>query len=330
MTDFQAMRRAVALARRGWPAPNPRVGCVIVRDGEIIGEGWHHAAGRPHAEAMALAQCKAHGATAYVTLEPCNHQGRTPPCSDALIQAGVRRVVFAVPDPNPKAMGGVEKLRSAGIEVEVGLLADMATDVNRRFLTAMRLKRTFVTAKVAMSMDGRIALPSGESKWITGPAARREGHRLRAEMGAVLVGTGTLLADNPTLTARFAGVLNQPTRVVLDPDGKLPNSLNVFNADAPTLTLDEGRLSPLEITEKLFVLGHTGLLVEGGAGMISSFLQADVVDELEIFVAPKLFGQGKTWVDAPLLDRLDEADRWKLESTHVRGADVQLSYRRVR
>lgn len=330
MTDFQAMRRAVALAGRGWPAPNPRVGCVLVRDGEIIGEGWHQAAGRPHAEARALAQCDARGATAFVTLEPCNHHGRTPPCSDALIQAGVRRVVFAVPDPNPKAKGGVEKLRSAGIEVEIGLLADIATEVNRRFLTAMRLKRTFVTAKVAVSMDGRIALPSGESKWITGPTARREGHRLRAEMGAVLVGTGTLLADNPTLTARIPGVINQPTRVVLDPEGKLPRELNVFNADAPTVTLTEGRLSPLEIAEKLFSLGHTGLLVEGGAGMIGSFLQADVVDELEMFVAPKLFGQGKMWLDTPLLDRLDQGDRWQLESTHVRGADVQLRYRRVR
>jgi len=286
----------------------------------------------PHAEAMALADCNARGATAYVTLEPCNHHGRTPPCSEALIQAGVRRVVIAVSDPNPKAMGGADKLRAAGIEVEGGVLADDATDVNRRFMTAMRLKRTFVTVKMAISLDGRIALPSGESKWITGPAARREGHRLRAEMGTVLVGPGTLLADNPTLTARIPGVVNQPTRVVLGTATMLPSSLNVFNGDAPTVVLPAAgdRLTPLEITENLFSIGHTGLLVEGGAGLIGSFLQSDVVDELVVFIAPKLLGQGKVWLDTPLMERLDEADRWRLFSTRRRGVDVQLSYRRVR
>ncbi|MCC7434753.1 MAG: bifunctional diaminohydroxyphosphoribosylaminopyrimidine deaminase/5-amino-6-(5-phosphoribosylamino)uracil reductase RibD [Methanoregulaceae archaeon] len=330
MTDLEAMARAIRLAGRGYPAPNPRVGCVIVRDGLVIGEGWHEAAGRPHAEVMALANGDAKGATAYVTLEPCNHHGRTPPCAEALIEAGVSRVVVAVEDPNPEAAGGVARLRAAGIAVDVGVAADRAAVQNERFLTAMRLRRAFVTIKVAMGLDGRIALPSGESKWITGPAARREGHRLRAEMGAVLVGKGTLLADNPYLTARIPGVVNPPTRVVLDPQHDLPRDLNVFNEAAPTVVFSAGRFSPQDIAAMLFSMGHTGLLVEGGAGMIGSFLQADVVDALEVFVAPKLLGHGKTWLEVPLLDRLDEPARWRLRRTGRRGEDVQLSYRRRR
>lgn len=330
MTDLEAMNRAIRLAARGFPAPNPRVGCVLVRDGQIIGEGWHVAAGQPHAEAMALSNCDAEGATAYVTLEPCNHHGRTPPCSEALISAGVARVVIAVADPNPEAAGGVDRLRGAGIAVDLGVATDRAAEQNERFLTAMRLKRTFVTVKVAMTLDGRIALPSGESKWITGPAARREGRRLRAEMGAVLVGRGTLLADNPHLTARIPGVVNPPTRVVLDPRHDLPRDLNVFNEEAPTVVFSEGRFSPQDLTAMLFSMGHTGLLVEGGAGMIGSFLQADVVDALEVFVAPKVLGHGKQWLDAPLLDRLEEPARWRLRKTRRRGEDIQLSYRRRR
>ncbi len=330
MTDLEAMSRAIRLAWRGYPAPNPRVGCVLVRDGNVIGEGWHEAAGQPHAEVMALANGDAKGSTAYVTLAPCNHHGRTPPCSEALIAAGVSRVVVAVEDPNPSAAGGIERLRAAGIRVDVGIAAEQAAEQNERFLTAMRLKRTFVTVKVAMSLDGRIALPSGDSKWITGPAARREGHRLRAEMGAVLVGRGTLLADNPHLTARIPGVVNAPTRVVLDPRHDLPRNLNVFNDEAPTVVFSEGRYSPQDLTAMLFSVGHTGLLVEGGAGMIGSFLQSDVVDALEVFVAPKLLGHGRGWLDAPLLSRLEEPAQWRLRSTRRRGEDVQLSYRRRR
>lgn len=337
MTDLEAMARAVRLAKRGFPAPNPRVGCVVVRDGQIIGEGWHEAAGLPHAEVMALQGVDARGATAYVTLEPCNHHGRTPPCSEALIAAGVRRVVIAVEDPNPQASGGIARLRAAGIEVEVGARADEAERVNERFLAAMRLERTFVTAKVATSLDGRIALPSGESKWITGPVARREGHKLRAEMGAVLVGRGTLLADNPQLTARIDGVLNQPTRVVLDPSGDLPRDLQVFDRVAPTtvfssgdLPLKDDKFSPQDIVARLFSMGHTGLLVEGGAGMFGSFFREDLVDALEMFIAPKLLGQGRPWLDNALLGRLDEPARWELRATHRRGPDIQLSYRRLR
>ena len=337
MTDHEAMGLALRLARRGYPAPNPRVGCVIVRDGDVIGEGWHEAAAQPHAEAMALANCDARGATAYVTLEPCNHHGRTPPCSEALIAAGVARVVVAVPDPNPQAQGGADRLRVAGIPIEIGVRKDEAERQNERFLTAMRLRRPYVTVKAAISLDGRIALPSGDSKWITGPAARREGHRLRAEMGAVLVGPGTVNKDRPHLTARIPGVVNPPVRVVLDPRRELLPDQPVFDDAAPTwhitpdeLPLDDGRFDVGSLLEQLFERGLTGLLVEGGAGIIGSFLKADAVDAIELFMAPKILGEGKPWIETPLLGGLDGPELWTLRSSRRRGVDVQLSYRRQR
>lgn len=329
MTDREAMSRAIELAERGFPAPNPRVGCVLVRDGRIIAEGWHEAAGQPHAEAMALADTNARGATAYVTLEPCNHHGRTPPCSEALIAAGVIRVVYAVADPNPDAKGGAERLREAGIEVESGLLADAAEIQNERFLTAVARKQPFVLVKVAMGLDGRIALPSGESKWITGPAARTAGHRLRAEMGAVLVGPGTVLRDRPQLTARIDRVTNPPVRVVLDPRGELDPDQPVFDLQAPTWHITERRSVP-DLLTHLFERGLTGVLVEGGAGVIGSFLAADAVDALEVFIAPKVLGEGLSWVTTDLHSRLDEPSRWHLRATTTHDEDVQLSYRRRR
>lgn len=337
MTDHEAMGLALRLARRGYPAPNPRVGCVIVREGKVIGEGWHEAAGQPHAEAMALASCDARGATAYVTLEPCNHHGRTPPCSEALIAAGVSLVVVAVADPNPQAQGGADRLRAAGIPVDLGLRREEAERQNELFLTSMRLRRPFVTVKAAIGLDGRIALPSGESKWITGSAARREGHRLRAEMGAVLVGPGTVLKDRPHLTARIPGVVNPPVRVVLDPRRELQADQPVFDDAAPTwhitpdaLPLVDGRFDPHALLGHLFDRGLTGVLVEGGAGVIGSFLQADVVDAIELFIAPKVFGEGKPWIETPLLGGLDGPELWTLRSSRRRGVDVQLSYRRQR
>lgn len=329
MTDREAMSRAIELAERGFPAPNPRVGCVLVRDGRIIAEGWHEAAGQPHAEAMALADTNARGATAYVTLEPCNHHGRTPPCSEALIAAGVIRVVYAVADPNPDAKGGAERLREAGIEVESGLLADAAEIQNERFLTAVARKQPFVLVKVAMGLDGRIALPSGDSKWITGPAARTAGHRLRAEMGAVLVGPGTVLRDRPQLTARIDRVTNPPVRVVLDPRGELDPDQPVFDLQAPTWHITERRSVP-DLLTHLFERGLTGVLVEGGAGVIGSFLAADAVDALEVFIAPKVLGEGLSWVTTDLHTRLDEPSRWHLRATMTHDEDVQLSYRRRR
>lgn len=341
MTPTEAMSRALVLAARGYPAPNPRVGCILVRDGEKVGEGWHEAAGGPHAEIVALAQAaqNAKGATAYVTLEPCNHHGKTGPCSEALIAAGVIKVVVAVADPNEKAQGGAGRLRASGIPVEFGLGSERAQVQNERFLTAMRLGRPFVMAKVAMTLDGRIASPSGESKWITGPVARREGHRLRAEMGAVLVGPGTVTMDRPRLTARIPGVVNPPVRVVLDPREELDREQPLFDESAPTwhvtpssskLPLVGGRFVVRDLLRLLFDRGLTGVLVEGGAGVIGSFLNADLVDALEIFVAPKLFGEGRSWIETPQAHGLDDPARWRLTQTRRRGPDVQLSYRRQR
>jgi diaminohydroxyphosphoribosylaminopyrimidine deaminase/5-amino-6-(5-phosphoribosylamino)uracil reductase len=228
-TDHRHMARALQLAARGLftADPNPRVGCVLVRDGQVVGEGWHERAGEPHAEIHALAQAaeQARGATAYVSLEPCSHQGRTPPCSTALIEAGVVRVIAAMEDPNPLVAGsGLAALRQAGIEVGSGLLAAEAAQLNPGFVKRMRSGLPWVRCKLAMSLDGRTAMASGESRWITGEAARRDVQRLRARSSAVLTGIGTVLADDPSMNVRLedAGKLRQPWRVVLDSQLRMP------------------------------------------------------------------------------------------------------------
>ncbi|HET7331554.1 bifunctional diaminohydroxyphosphoribosylaminopyrimidine deaminase/5-amino-6-(5-phosphoribosylamino)uracil reductase RibD, partial [Dyella sp.] len=235
------MTRALALAERGLftTQPNPRVGCVIVRDGEVVGEGWHQKAGEPHAEVFALraASEKARGATVYVTLEPCSHQGRTPPCADALIEAGVARVVIASTDPNPKAMGGVDKLRAAGITVETGLMEDAAHELNIGFFSRLERGRPWVRVKLAMSLDGRTALANGESKWITGEAARADVQRWRARSSAILTGSGTVLADDPRLTVRLDEPFEPPLRVVLDRLLRTPAHAHLLDGTAPTLIL---------------------------------------------------------------------------------------------
>ena len=332
------MKRAIQLARRGFPAPNPHVGCVIAHGDTIVGEGYHHFAGGHHAEVEALLQAgeRAQGATAYVTLEPCNHHGRTPPCSEALVKAGVVRVLVANRDPNPKAVGGVQRLLEAGIVVEVGLLATEAQAANDQFLTAMRLKRPVVVLKAGMSLDGRIALPSGESKWITGAEARKQAHRLRAECGAVLVGRRTVEVDDPSLTARIPGVKNQPLRIVLDPGNKLGTHWKVFDAAAPTLHVTDRTLglvsTPagfdlLELSEALFNQGVTGLLVEGGGHTIAQFLKAGLVDRIELFVAPKVLGNGPAWVQGLELEGLAFAPHFEVARLKKLKADVQISLR---
>ncbi len=332
------MRRAIALSRRGFPAPNPHVGCVVVRDGQVVGEGYHDHAGGPHAEAVALAAAgdRARGADLYVTLEPCNHQGRTPPCSQAVVRAGVRRVWVAVPDPNPQASGGAETLRTAGVEVQVGLLEEEARKANEPFLTAMTRRHPFVTAKMAITADGFIAHPDGSSKWITNDRSRRAGHRLRAEMGAVLVGRRTVELDRPQLTARVRGVVNQPVRVVLDPHARLSGDEEVLAAPGkavwivgPGLARDARQVEVpagadgadlRAVLDVLWTRGVTGLLVEGGAATVRAFLDAGLVDRLELFVAPKLFGEGIKWVGPGREIKLS------LRSVRRHGEDVQLSY----
>ena len=336
--DVRHMRRAIRLSMGGYPAPNPHVGCVIAQGQEIVGEGYHSYAGGPHAEAVALQQAgaKAAGATAYVTLEPCNHHGRTPPCSEALLAAKIKRVVIACLDPNPRAQGGMSRLEEHGVEVISGCLESQAAEKNEQFLTAMRLKRCFVTLKAAISLDGRIALPNGESQWITAPDARKQAHRLRALCGAVLVGRNTVEKDNPALTARIPGVVNQPMRVVLDPQGKLTSDRQVFDAAAPTLHLIEGKLGlkaggqgfdPKDLCAMLFKAGIMGVLIEGGAVTHSRFLQADLVDRIELFVAPKVLGSGVTWIELPEFLRVDEAPSFQVASIKKLKVDVQISLR---
>lgn len=328
------MRLAIREARKGWPAPNPHVGCVLVRDDQVVALGHHAYAGGPHAEAVALALAgdSARGCTAYVTLEPCAHHGRTPPCADALIEAGVARVVVACLDPNPVARGGLECLREAGIEVLAGVLEEQAAAVNERFLTAHRLGRPFVVGKAAVTLDGKIAWPDGQSKWVTGPVARREGHRMRAELGAVLVGRGTVQADDPALTARLRGVHRQPLRVVLDPRGALTGSEQVFQGDGWLWFVErpsrEGQVAwrgHRALLDELWRRGVTGLLVEGGGVTLRGFLEQDLLDGLALFVAGATFGQGRPWLPSGDVLRTE----WALRRCRRLGDDVLLEWRRA-
>jgi diaminohydroxyphosphoribosylaminopyrimidine deaminase/5-amino-6-(5-phosphoribosylamino)uracil reductase len=319
------MRRALALAERarGLTSPNPMVGAVVVAGGEIAGEGWHRRAGEPHAEIEALraAGPRARGATLYVTLEPCAHQGRTPPCVPAIVAAGVARVVAAVRDPNPAAGGGAARLAAAGVEVEVGLLEEDARRLNRVFLTAMREGRPHVTLKAAATLDGKIADLHGASRWVTGEAARARSHRLRAEADAVLVGIGTALADDPALTVRLAEPWpREPWRVVLDAEARLGPDARLIRAGTPGRALvatgvgadpgrvarleaagatvvrcpaRDGRVDPVAVLAALWAREVRGVLVEGGAETHAAFLDAGLVDHVALFLAPLLLG-GRT------------------------------------
>jgi diaminohydroxyphosphoribosylaminopyrimidine deaminase/5-amino-6-(5-phosphoribosylamino)uracil reductase len=360
--DLQAMRAALALARRGlgrvWP--NPAVGCVIVRDGRVIGRGWTQPGGRPHAEAEALARAgdAAKGATAYVTLEPCSHHGRTPPCADALIAAGLSRVVAAIEDPDPRvAGGGLARLRAAGLDVEAGLCAAEAAEINAGFLSRLRLGRPLVTLKLATSLDGRIATASGESRWITGAPARERAHLLRATHDAILVGTDTVIADNPELTCRLPGLArHSPVRVALDRQLRIPAGAHlVAEARAvPTwiLTLasaDEARQKALreagvvvipaepdaaghiDLAVALGLLGERGLtrlIVEGGGRLAAALLRGGLVDRLVWLHAPMLLGGDGVPAIAGLgLDRLADAPGFERLSTETLGADVLTTFR---
>ncbi|HLK14278.1 MAG TPA: bifunctional diaminohydroxyphosphoribosylaminopyrimidine deaminase/5-amino-6-(5-phosphoribosylamino)uracil reductase RibD [Fimbriimonadaceae bacterium] len=334
------MQRAVALSKRGYPAPNPHVGCVIVKDGAIVGEGYHNHAGGPHAEVAALraAGPRAAGASVYVTMEPCNHHGRTPPCSEALLAAGVAKVSYAVSDPNPVAGGGAEALRAAGIAVSHGLLANEAEAANEMWLTAVRRRRPYVVAKAAASLDAKAALPTGESKWITGESARRRGHVLRAECGAVMVGRRTVLADEPLLTARIPRVPNQPTRIILDRNGQLSPDHRVFDNSAPSLRVvgpgakHEGMLVPMKgdgfdlpaLLDRLYGEGFTSILVEGGPTTLGAFFAAGLVDRLHLFVAPKVLGDGIDWVRGMHVATLAQAPEFKLLQVRRHGPDLEL------
>ena len=327
--DVAHLRRAIDLAGRSpVPDPNPRVGAVLVSpDGLVVGEGWHHGAGSPHAEVEALraAGPAARGSTAYVSLEPCNHTGRTGPCALALLEAGVARVVYAQPDPDPAAAGGGETLRAAGVPVRGGLLAAEAEQVNLVWTRAVRLGRPYVTWKVAASLDGRTAAADGTSQWITSAESRADVHRLRATCGAVVVGTGTALADDPRLTVRAADgtpMARQPLRVVLG-DRPVPPEAQLHSDEARTLFLPGH--DPLVALTALRGEGVRHVWLEGGATLAAAFLRAGLVDEVITYLAPMLLGAGRPLVADLGIDTLADAIHLDLVDASRVGPDVRLT-----
>ena len=360
------MARALRLAERGryTTHPNPRVGCVLVRGGERVGEGFHRRAGEPHAErnALAMAGDRARGATAYVTLEPCCHQGRTPPCTEALIGAGVARVVVAMQDPNPLVAGkGIRALRQAGIEVRTGVMEARARLLNPGFIRRMQQGRPWVRCKLAMSLDGRTAMASGESQWITGPAARRDVQRLRAASDAIVTGIGTVLADDPSLNVRIPATelpglapevpLPQPLRVVLDPALQIPPGARLLQLPGPALIAAHesapqerrqalrragvevealpGGPDHIDLDRLLRLLGRRQInevLIEAGPTLAGAALQAGVIDELILYAAPHIMGsEARGLFRLPGLTAMEQRIGLKITDLRMVGDDMRIS-----
>jgi len=365
--DHAYMARAIGLAKKGryTTDPNPRVGCVLVRDGAVVGEGWHRRAGEPHAERLALAEAgdQARGATAYVTLEPCCHYGRTPPCSVGLIEAGVERVVAAMVDPNPLVAGeGLAQLQRAGIKVSSGVLEADARRLNPGFIKRMQGRGPYVRLKLAMSLDGRTAMANGESQWITGEAARRDVQRLRAGSSAVLTGIGSVLADDPSMNVRLDAAdlgltegleVRQPLRVVMDSDARMPPDARLLGLPGNTLVyVGEGADSSAlrEAGAQVSVVDRdpNGLrweavmrdlagreinevLLECGATLAGTALKAGVVDELIVYLAPHLLGdEARGLVRLPGIEHLAERVELELEDCRAVDGDLRLRYRLLR
>jgi diaminohydroxyphosphoribosylaminopyrimidine deaminase/5-amino-6-(5-phosphoribosylamino)uracil reductase len=354
--DHAFMARALALTERGrdTATPNPNVGCVIVKGGRVIGEGWHERAGEAHAEAKALASCteSARDSTVYVTLEPCSHRGRTGPCTEALVEARVGRVVAAVQDPNPQVDGrGLAQLREAGIRVDVGLMASQAEETHRGFLHRMRHGRPWMRIKAAMSLDGRIALANGQSRWITGEEARRDVHRLRARSCAMLTGIGTIRSDDPELTVRHVPCSRQPKRVVIDNYLDMPSNAKILAGEPPLIltvndnaerraTLEakgaevmvvpkQGEKSDLAAVAKILGdRGYNEVTVETGGKLMGSLLQAGIIDELVLYVAPMILGDAaQALFTIPALDSLDKALRPRIVDILTIGPDLRITAR---
>ncbi|MGE9781617.1 bifunctional diaminohydroxyphosphoribosylaminopyrimidine deaminase/5-amino-6-(5-phosphoribosylamino)uracil reductase RibD [Janibacter sp. G368] len=352
VTTEQAMARAVELAARGLgrAAPNPVVGCVVLDSaGIVVGEGWHDRAGGPHAEVVALADAgeAARGGTAVVTLEPCRHTGRTGPCTTALLEAGITRVVVAVPDPTETAGGGADLLRRKGVDVVEGVGREAAEHGNRAWLHAVTTGRPWVTWKLASTLDGRTAAADGTSRWITGPTAREAVHRLRAERDAVLVGAGTLRADDPHLAVRGLDDVTQPLRVVLDPRAEVPLTARVLDDVAPTLVVvaegtDAARLTDAGVDVLAVPAGERGLdlavllvalhargvhsvLLEGGAHLAASAVAADLVDEVVAHIAPALLGAGSPVLADAGITTMTEALRLTTTDVARLGDDVAVT-----
>ena len=353
--DYKFMSRAIDLAKRGMntTTPNPRVGCVIVKDNEIVGEGWHVRAGEAHAEIHALNEAgkNTKAATVYVTLEPCSHHGKTPPCSEALIKAGVEKVVIAMQDPHSKVDGeGIQKLVDAGIKVATGLLEKQAEDLNPGFIKRMRTGRPYVRLKLAMSLDGRTAMASGESKWITSAAAREDVQRLRAQSCAIITGVGTVLADDPSMNVRLEGFERQPLRVVVDTNLSMPATAKMLSLPGDTIVMtcaeDEDVVEQLtqagariinmpycntnvSLAAVLDTLGEMSIndvLIETGATLSGGMLQDGLIDELIVYMAPILMGDSaKGLFQLPGLESI--ADKVQLEITDMRavGCDWRIT-----
>ena len=363
--DVAFMQLALDLAKQGefTTTPNPSVGCVLVKDGEVVGKGFHAKAGEPHAEVMALREAgeKARGATAYVTLEPCSHFGRTPPCTKGLVEAGVSKVIAAMCDPNPQVAGkGLQILSDAGIESAVGLLEENAEQLNKGFLKRMRTGKPFVQLKLAMSIDGKTAMASGESKWITGAQARADVQQYRAKASAILSTSQTVLADDPSLNVRWEELppdvkadypqekLRQPVRVILDSSHKVRSDFKVFSTESPVWLVGEEDYSLTDFplftdylkldrnqgeTRLQALMAELGkrqintLWVEAGATLAGALIAENLVDELIIYMAPKLLGdQARDLCHLPNLTQLADAPLWQLQSCEPVGDDLKLIY----
>ena len=352
--DLQHMRHALGLAALGvhTTEPNPRVGCVLVRAGSVVGEGWHERSGGPHAEVRALqsAGAAARGATAYVSLEPCAAQGLTPPCTAALVAAGITRVVYAAEDPNPKMRAGAAQLRAAGLEVASGLLADESRELNVGFFSRHERGRPWVRIKLGASLDGRTALAGGESRWITGGEARADVQLYRARSAVILTGSGTVLADDPSLNVRIEGASRQPLRVVLDSRLRVPASARMFNLEgaatvfttsADTVRSDalrqagvtveqlpaasSGGLDLAAVMARLAALEANEVWVEAGPRLAGALLAAQLADELVVYLAPCMLGpQGLPLAELPLQRSLDERLALRYVSVDRVGADLRI------
>lgn len=350
--DHGFMAQALRLAEHGLDttSPNPRVGCVIVREGRVVGQGWHVRAGEPHAEIHALAEAgeQARGATAYVTLEPCCHTGRTPPCTDALIRAGVVRVVAAMVDPNPKVAGnGLEQLRQAGITVESGLMQPQAQELNIGFISRMQRGRPWVRLKVASSLDGGTALSNGVSQWITGAAARTDSQHWRARACAILTGAGTVLHDNPRLNVRLPDATRQPLRVVVDSHLRTPPEAEILKGGALLVCADDatrrlypqtteilkldngqGQVNLAALLAELARRGINELHVEAGATLNGALLAQGLVDELLLYLAPKLLGgTARGLFDIPALTLMEQSITLDIKDVTHLGQDLRIRAR---
>lgn len=344
--DHAMMRRALALAEKGLytTTPNPRVGCVLVKGEQVIGQGWHEKTGGPHAEARALLQASAaaKGATVYVTLEPCNHRGKTPPCAEALIKAGVTRVVAAMRDPNPESKKGGDALLAARIPFEAGLLEEEARELNVGFVSRMTRARPWVRMKIAATLDGRTALSNGVSQWITGPEARKDGHRWRARACAILTGAGTVRADDPLLTVRDVETPRQPLRVIADSHLETPPNARILqgekvlifaardgtappNAEVVVLPNPQNKVELKKMLKELALRGVNELHVEGGFKLNGSLVREGCVDEFLIYLSPSFLGDSaQGMVNLAEVASLDDRLRVKIRSVERVGDDLRI------